>query len=219
MPIPSPQRLRGHVLAVGAALVLTLGLAAPPAAAQGKHHQHDAYYQPPTAYHNVGDFDPECADVDVTATYDYAGVDSLRNVPGSDGQAFLYKDTYRFSEVWKEASTGEVLFTQRGQYRFEEVKAKRVDASAVPSDVVPPEGLVGPIYRFTSVQKGHDTIRDARGKVLYRTAGVVIAEELHDTLGDREPGGEILSVDYLKVWGPHPLLDVNLCDVAAELAG
>ena len=146
MPITPPQRLRRHLLVMGAAVVLALGLAVGPAAALGKQGKPGAYYQPPTPYHDVGTFDPECADVDVSIAYDYKGINSLREAPGTDGQAFFGKDRYRFSEVWSEASTGEVLFTLRGQYRLEDVKAKRVRKSAVPRDVVPPEGLVGPIY-------------------------------------------------------------------------
>lgn len=90
--------------------------------------------------------------------------------------------------------------------------------SDVPVDAVPPEGLIGPIYRFTSVEKGHDSVRDAHDKVLYRTAGVVVFSSLFDSLGDHAPGGTELTFDPVKVLGPHPLLDVDLCDVAAQQA-
>jgi hypothetical protein len=212
------------VLAACVAVVLALGLTMSPAGATGRHHgdrhgQAGAYVQPPTPYHNVGSFDPECADVDVSGTYDYEGVDSIRKARHTGGQAFFYKDTFRFTEVWSEAGSGEVLFTLRGAYRFEEVRAERVRKSAVPDDAVPPEGLTGPIYLFTSVEKGHDTLRDATGHALYRTRGVVVYESLFDTLGDGEPGGNELTFEPVRVSGPHPLMDVDLCDVAAQLAG
>jgi hypothetical protein len=214
--MPHPIRRR---LAVAATVVLSLGFTASPASATGVHDQAGPYVEPPTPYHNVGEFDPECADVDVSVAYDYKGVSSVRRVRGTDGQAFFAKDRFRFSEVWSEASTGEVLFTQRGRYRFEEVKAKRVRKADVPADAVPPEGLVGPVYRFISVEKGHDTVRDGDGRRLYRTAGVVVFSSLFDTLGDHAPGGTELTFDPVKVFGPHPLLDVDLCDLAVEQAG
>jgi hypothetical protein len=214
----SRQRAVPRRLAVAAAALIGLGLTSGPASATGNPHQAGGYVEPPTPYHNVGTFDPECADVDVSVAYDYKGVTSVRRVRGTDNQAFFAKDRYRFSEVWTDVSTGEVLFTQRGRYRFEEVRAVRVRKSDVPADVVPPEGLTGPIYRFTSVEKGHDRVRDAQGHTLYRTAGVVVFESLFDTLGDHAPGGTELTFDPVKVRGPHPLLDVDLCDLAARLA-
>lgn len=211
---PSSRLIR-RLLAVVAVAVLALGLTVGPAGATGK----PVYVEPPTPYHEVGSFDPECADVDVSVDYDYRGVSSVRVAPGTDGQAFFLKDTYRFSETWSAASTGKVLFTIRGHYRFQEVKAERVSKRDVPRDLIPPEGLVGPVYRFTSVEVGADKVRDARGRTLYRTAGVVVFKNLFDTLGDRAPGGTSLSFDVARVIGPHPLLDVDLCDVAAEQAG
>lgn len=218
----SAPRRSIHLLAAGMAAVLTLGLTMGPAlsaaSATGQHSRPGTYVQPPTPYDNSGTFDPECADVAVEVTYRYRGVDSIRRVPGTDGQAFFYKDAFRFSETWTDTSNDKVLFTQRGRYRYEEVKAKQVPASAVPADAVPPEGLVGPIYRFTSVETGSDKLRDARGRTLYRTAGLVVFSSLFDTLGDRAPGGTTLTFDPVKVVGPHPLLDVDLCDVAAAQA-
>ncbi len=186
--------------------------------AAGKKHQRGSFFEPPTPYHDTGTFDPECEDVDASVAFDYKGVFSTRNVRGSDGQAFFAKDKFRFTETWSEASTGKVLFTQRGAYWIEEVAAKRVKKSRVPHDLVPPEGLIGPIYRFTVVEEGHDKLFDGKGKTLYRTAGVVIYKQLFDTLGDRQPGGTSLKFEPVKVKGPHPLLDVDLCDVAAKQA-
>jgi hypothetical protein len=215
---PSAHSIR-RLLALGAAVVLSLGLVGSPAAATGKPDQAGDYYQRPTPYHNTGTFDPECEDVDVSVAYDYQGVDSVRIVPGSDNQAFLLKDRFRFEEIWSDASTGEVLLVWRGRYRFQEVRADFVPNSDVPDDLVPPEGLVGPVYRFTAVERGHDRLRDADGRVLYRTAGLAVYENLFDTLGDQQPGGTSLSFEVVKTVGPHPLVDVDVCDVAAEQVG
>jgi hypothetical protein len=219
---PVIRRPFAACLAVCMAVVLALGLTMSPASAAGRDGdrpgQAGPFVQPPTPYHDAGSFDPECADVDVSVAFTVKGVDSIRRVRRTGGQAFFFNDRFRFTETWSDAGTGDVLFTQRGAYRFGEVRAQRVRKSAVPDDVVPPEGLVGPIYRFTSVERGHDTLRDGTGHALYRTRGVVVSKSLFDTLGDRAPGGTELTFEPVRVKGPHPLLDVDLCDVAADLA-
>jgi len=215
------RRTFAAVMAAGVAVVLTLGLTVGPAVGspnEDRPGQAGGFFQKPTPYHDVGTFDPECADVDVSVAFDYKGVFSIRKARHTGGQAFFAENRFRFTETWSEAGSGDVLFTQRGAYRFEEVRAVRVRKSAVPDDVIPPEGLVGPVFRFTSVERGHDTVRDASGDVLYRTRGTVVFKSLFDTLGDHAPGGTELTFDPVKVKGPHPLLDVDLCDVAADLA-
>jgi hypothetical protein len=206
--------------AVAGALTAVLALATAPTASayQAGHGPRGDYYQPPTPYRDSDTYDPECEGIDVTVSYLYVGVDSLRNVPGSGGQAFLLKDKYRFREVWTDTKHHKVLFTLAGAYTFEEVSATRVPKSQVPRDLIPEEGLVGPVYRFKAVEVGHDTLKKPNGKVLYRTAGVVVYSNLFDTLGDSAPGGTSLDFQTVKVVGPHPLLDVDLCDVAARLA-
>ena len=210
-------RLARSVLA--AALITVLGIiAAPAASAHQASGPRGDYYEPPEPYRDSGTFDPGCEKVDVTVFYRVRGVDSLRNVPGSAGQAFLLKDRYSFRDVWKEKKTNRVLFVQRGKYSFEEVSAKRVPTSQVPRDLIPEEGLIGPVYRFKAVEVGRDTVRSATGKLLFRTAGLVVFSGLFDTQGDSQPGAIPLDVQPVKVVGPHPLLDVDLCDVAAQQA-
>ncbi|MBA2553367.1 MAG: hypothetical protein H0V10_06685 [Geodermatophilaceae bacterium] len=141
---------------------------------------------------------------------------SERRVPLSGGQAFLFKDSYQFEEVWKEDSSGDVLLQIRGRYVVEETSADRVPKSQVPPAVIPEEGLIGPVHLFTQTGTGTDVVRDADGKTLYVTAGVLIIKHLFGTAGDSMPGGTSLAADIVRVVGPHPLLDVDLCDVAEE---
>ena len=49
-----------------------------------------------------------------------------------------------------------------------------------------------------------------------RTRGTIVGRQLFDTLGDSQPGGTPLSFEEVKVIGPHPLLDVDICDVVAD---
>jgi hypothetical protein len=206
------------VAALTTLLAITSALWAAPSASALQTGVRGDYFQPPTPYQDSGTFDPECEKVDVTVHYRVRGVDSLRNVPGSDGEAFLLEDSYRFQDVWKKAGSKRVLFTQRGHYRFREVSATPVRKADVPRELVPAEGLVGPIYRFKAVEVGHDTVRSASGKLLFLTAGKLVFSNLFDTLGDSAPGGTSLDFRTVKVAGPHPLLEVDLCDVAAKQA-
>lgn len=178
------------------------------------------YVRPPTPYRDRGKFDPGCPDVDVVLHYDYVGVESLRRLKGSKGQAFLVKDRVRhFKETWVEkGSGGEVLFTWRGQHVFEETGGRRVPKSKVPDALIPPKGLVGPIYRFRATEKGWSVVRDGSGDILYDNGGTLVFSSLFDTLGDRQPGGTRLNFRVVRVLGPHPFLDVDPCELAADLA-
>lgn len=220
--------VRRRMLAWGGVAALAFAASTGPAAADTRdhstgHHRHGSHHrpdfvQPPTPYSFTEDFDPGCAGLDVAGHFEITGVTSIRRAPGTGGQGFLLKDSYRFSETWRAGGTGEVIFRISGQYVFEERRATLVPNDQVPAELIPPGGLVGPVYRFTVTETGHDTLRDGSGKVRYRTAGVQVFENLFDTLGDSAVGGVSLSFTTVKVIGPHPLLDADLCDVAAELS-
>jgi len=215
--ISSPFK-RGSMRAVGAlATTLTMVAMAATAAGAAASAKEGAYYTPPTPYHNVGNFDPGCRNVDVKIHYDYEGVYSDKNVAGSHGQAFLHKDDFDFTETWKLKSSGEVLLTIGGSLVYEEISAKRVAKSDVPNRFIPKKGLVGPIYRFTASETGRQAVRDADGKVLVANYGKVVFKQLFDTMGDSKPGGRELSFRVAKVIGPHP--NINPCQLSAQIAG
>lgn len=177
----------------------------------GQHSQPGGFYQPPTPWKDAGSYDPECAGYDMTAHYSVKGVDWIRTIKGTK-QAFLGTNTFRFREAWKDNSSGEVLFTWRGTYKFSEYDAKQVWKSQVPEDLIPPEGLVGPIFLFRSYEKFKDVFRDADGRKLFRSNAVNLNEDLFDTLGDRQPGGVSLRFETVKRFGHDPLLDASPCD-------
>ncbi|MDQ3455030.1 MAG: hypothetical protein M3513_06135 [Actinomycetota bacterium] len=118
--------------------------------------------------------------------------------------------------MWREDTSGDVLLRIRDAYVLEEIAVERVRKSEVPPGLIPDEGLVGPIFPFTQTETGSDVVRDADGDVLYLTAGELTFKHLFDSLGDSQPGGTTLAFELVKVVGPHPLLDVDLCDVAAK---
>lgn len=203
-----------RTIAAAAVTMAWLAAAAAPAGAV-ELARGDDYYTPPTPYHNVGNFDPECRNVNVKVHYDYEGVYSDKIAPGTHGQAFFHKDDYDFTETWKLRSSGEVLLTIGGSFVIEEVSAERVAKSDVPKRLIPKKGLVGPIYRFKAVETGHQAVRDADGKVLVANYGKVVFKQLFDSLGDSKPGGRELSFRVAKVIGPHP--DFNPCRLSAQI--
>lgn len=202
---------------VAAVLVAIVPLGATPAQAAGLHRA-GAIYQPPTPFEDQGEFDPECEGIDVVVRFKANGVESIRRVRGSNGQAFFQKLRLRFRETWMHAGTDEVLFRARGSFLFREIAAVRVRKADVPRRLVPEGGLVGPVYRFTAREIGGEVITDADGRLLYHQGGLIVHKALFDTLGDREPGGNLLHERVVRTVGPHPLLKVDLCDVAAQQA-
>ncbi len=162
------------------------------------------YFEPPEPYHNKGTFDPGCDGLDLVVAYDYEGVYSTRIVPGTNRQAFLFKDDFSFTERWIDDATGEVLLRMKGAYVAQETSATKVPLSKVPAEYVPPEGLVGPVYRFQFQEVGWDKVFTGDWRLLHFTGGTVRLESLFDTLGDRRPGGTFLHDEIVEVTGSAP---------------
>jgi hypothetical protein len=198
-------------------LIASLGLTSPASAHWGHHHHHgwltqtDGYYQVPTPWEDSGSYDPECAGYDLTAYYDVHGRTSIKNIKGTS-QAFFGSNQFRFREVWKDNASKKVLFTWKGTYKSEEFAAKRVKKSHVPADLIPPDGLVGPVFLFKSYEKFRDVFRTADGKKLFYSNAVNINLNLFDTVGDKAPGGVSLKFETIKRFGHDPLIDASPCD-------
>lgn len=203
-----------RLLAVGfvAALIATIGLAAP-ASAHWNHWltETDGYYQEPTPWEDSGSYDPECEGYDMTAYFWANGITWTKNIKGTN-QAFFGTNKFHFKEVWKDNDSGKTLFTWKGKYKSSEFAAKRVKKSHVPEDLVPPDGLVGPVFLFKSYEKFSDVFRAADGTKLFYSHALNINEELFDTVGDHAPGGVSLRFETVKRFGHDPLLDASPCD-------
>lgn len=213
---PSPRRRTAARIAAVAATAMILPLSAIPAHAAPLRP--GPYFERPNDYADSFEFDPECRGVDATVAAEVTGRFSARHVLGSGGQAFFGKDRHRFREVWTDDATGKVLLVHRGRVLFQETAARRVANSAVPRRLVPARGLKGPIFEFTSTETGASIVKDGAGRLLYWSGGTVGFKLLFDTRGDSEPGGIPLRFRVTDKVGPHPLLEVDLCDVAAEQA-
>lgn len=140
-------------------------------------------------------------------------------MPGSDGQAFLYTDVHTRHGQWTNTATGRTL-TVDADATVKEISPQRVAKRDVPAQLIPEEGLIGPIYRFRTLLIGQPfTLRDAKGRVLIHERGLVVFKSLFDTLGDHAPGGTQLSLEPVRIIGPHPTLepDFDLCAYAERI--
>jgi hypothetical protein len=195
-------------------LVASVVAAWPAGAAAGGR---PSYHQPPTPYTDHVVADDICEGFVTEIQFD--GVESLRNVPGSDGQAFLYTDVYTRHERWTNSATGRT-FTVDADATVKEVLARRVAKRDVPAELIPADGLIGPIYRFRTLLIGEPfTLRDSNGRVRIHERGLVVFESLFDTLGDHAPGGTQLSNEPVRIVGPHATLEpgFELCAYAERI--
>ena len=130
----------------------------------------------------------------------------LREGKGAEAGTFFLRDTFSYREVHTNLDTG-LSFVQRGHGVFNEVRAT---------------SLGGTIFEFEAVEAGQPfVIEDAAGNVVVRDRGALRHRIVFDTLGDDEPGGEVLEELGTSVHGPHPGFadDFPFCEIAAELTG
>ena len=128
----------------------------------------------------------------------------ITEVAGSDGQAYLGHDNYRFRQVTTNVATGE-YFIVRGSALFKEMTGVHVS---------------GDIWEFTSQESGQTfVIEDSDGKVVLRDRGRITYRTLFDTLGDGQPGGLVIEDEVTGVFGPHPSFSADFCEIATDLIG
>ena len=180
-------------LALLGALVLTVAVSG---TAQAKPYE---------IFRDSGDysFDETICDIDVEIVGSFSVVVINRPVPDSDGQAFFGHTTYEFSEVHTNDDNGHQLLV-RGKGVFHETSATHVE---------------GDIWEFEAIDAGTFTLSTADGERLLRDRGVIKLRAVFDTLGDGQPGGEVLVEEVTSIHGPHAD-DSTFCDVyVAEMTG
>jgi hypothetical protein len=209
------MKILRRAVAVATVGLLSVVLAAPSASASTA----GSIYQLPTPYSNSYAFDPGCPNVSLSVVGRVHGIDTLFNLAGSHGQAFLDLQSYSYKERWTNTKNGK-WFTIQGAGIYQEVSGTFVPKKDVPKNLIPPEGLVGPIYLFTSQDTGIQFwLKDSAGNTILRDRGVLVFKRLLDTLGDHAPSGTTLDLRIVKVIGPHPSMTADICAVADKLVG
>jgi hypothetical protein len=139
---------------------------------------------------------------DFTTTFSFFN----REIPGTGGQAFAKHQVSQFRNVLTNPATGQSLVL-RGHEIYLEMTARQLD---------------GNVFEFTSQTVGQPfVIENSDGKVVLRDRGRSTSRFLFDTLGDGQPGGELLEEQVTGVSGPHPSFDAgfDFCAIATELIG
>lgn len=124
-------------------------------------------------------------------------------VPDSGGQAFFADDHYRYRETQTNTETGDSI-TIWGKGHFKEHTAELVE---------------GDVWEFTATDTGTPFVVVDDGKVVLRDHGRITLRAIFDTLGDGQPGGELVSEEVVSVRGKFPSLDVDFCDLVGGLIG
>lgn len=134
------------------------------------------------------------------------GFYTIYNARGSNGQAFLIDDHYRYFEVLKNPVNGKKMYIS-GHGRFREVRATHVE---------------GNVFEFISVDVGTPfQVRDRKGRTVLKDHGKAVFRQVFDTLGDSQPGGTELEFEVLTTRGHFPSLepDFDFCALVARLIG
>jgi hypothetical protein len=145
-------------------------------------------------------------DCGLTIDFDFteSGHFMLRELNGSDSQAFLAHNNFQTREVWTNPATGAfMVFRTHGL--FKDLTAHHV---------------AGNIWEFTQHLAGQPfVIEDSDGNIVLRDRGLVTIRILFDTLGDSQPGGIVLEQEITSVHGPHPRISADLCAIVTDLIG
>ena len=97
------------------------------------------------------------------------------------------------------------FFVVHGTAMFKELTGRQVE---------------GDIWEFTAQEVGQPfVVEDSDGNVVLRDRGRLTFRALFDTLGDGEPGGELIEQELTSVSGPHPGFFGDFCEIATDLIG
>jgi hypothetical protein len=187
--------MRVRSVSILAALILGVAVPGVAQAAPPLENVHDDFV-------DVGSFDDCGFTIDFESTVSFH--DLLREVEGSGGQAFFGHSNVHHRNVLTNPETGAFMVVS-GQFLFKEFTARHIE---------------GNIWEFTAHEVGlTEVIEDSDGNVVARNSGRVTFRAVLDTLGDGEPGGELLEEEITSVSGPHPGIDTDFCAIATDLIG
>jgi hypothetical protein len=147
-------------------------------------------------------FDETICGIDLHIEGTATGAASSRTGKGTLTSAFFTHVNFAYSETWTAPG---------GQFVIVTGKSNNNEVKAVP--------LGDNVFRFTDTQAGQPfRLHDPEGNLLLSDRGLLRFTFDFDTLGDDEPGGELVQDVELSVRGPHPgFADETLCPVLVPL--
>ena len=128
----------------------------------------------------------------------------IRTGTGPDEGAFFQQERYSFAETQTNPETGASVTVERhGLYN--EVKATRVSGS---------------VFEFVAIDAGQPfSLYDANGNLVLRDRGSIRLRGVFDTLGDDQPGGEVVTELEPTLQSPDPAFGADWCAIITLLIG
>ena len=144
----------------------------------------------------------------LTVRHDFAidGHFRTRTGKGDLDQAFFGQSSARITDRFTNLANN-AFFTH-------EARLTEMDVKATP--------LGDDIFEFKFREAGMSVVRDMDGNVVLRDRGAIWMRVVFDTLGDSQPGGEIIDESVIRVSGPHPGFDQDeqaFCATVHDLIG
>jgi hypothetical protein len=144
--------------------------------------------------------------IEVRHDFSISGHFRNRTGKGDLDQAFFGQSSAHITDTFTNLATG-AWFTN-------EARVTQMDVKASP--------LGGNVFVFEFREAGMGVVRDMDGNVVLRDRGAIWTRMVFDTLGDSQPGGEILEESVIRVSGPHPGFEQDeeqFCAAVHDLIG
>ena len=157
-----------------------------------------------SVYENHYEFSYDDCGFPVDVVGDVELRDRIRTGTGPDEGVFFQRLRYSFTETQTNPETGAFVTIERhGLYN--EVKATRISGS---------------VFELVALDAGQPfSLYDSNGDLVLRDRGSIRLRVVFDTLGDDEPGGEVVTEFEPTLHGPHPAFDADWCAIITPLIG
>ena len=144
--------------------------------------------------------------IEVRHDFAISGHFRTRTGKGDLDQAFFGQSSARITDTFTNLATGAWIIN--------EARLTEMDVKARP--------LGGNVFEFEFRDAGMGVVRDMDGNVVLRDRGAIWTRVVFDTLGDSQPGGDILEESVIRVSGPHPGFEQDeeeFCATVHDLIG
>lgn len=137
----------------------------------------------------------DCGFEGIVHTFDGVLVYKLRTIVDNGDRQWLFQGNSHVTETFTNPVNGR-WFTLKSNVNHRETDGHHVS---------------GTIWEFSTMGSGASfTVIDANGRVVYRDSGTYRTTFLFDTVGDDQPGGELLSEELTDLNGRFA--DIDWCD-------